>query len=143
MTAFQLPITDGKPLEIVDFKIDLLTSPPEIKEKVIQQVDNYLLSEPDALKIVYSNAPLDEGRLNIYVCKFNSGKCRVHIFGKIKGREFRTEKELPGNTANNPAIINERIKHVLVNSRNILKLYYLNSNIQSIENHLMAFVIAA
>ena len=143
MTAFELPMQDGKPMEIVDFKVNLLTSPPEIREQVIQEVDHYLLSAPDALKIVYSNAHLDEGRLNIYVCKFPSGKCRIHILGKIKGREFRTEKELAETEANHPELVDKRIKHVLNTSKNILRMYYMNSNIQSIENHLLAFVIAA
>ena len=143
MTAFELPITDGKPLEIVDFKIDLLSSPPQIKEELIQRTDNYVLDQPDAFKIIYNNATLDEGHLNIYVCQFPKGKFRVHIFGKIKGQELRTEKEIPGSNVDSPAIINDRIKYVLVNSRNILKMYYANSNIKSIENHLMAFLIAA
>ncbi len=142
MTAFELPIMDGKPLEIVDFKVDLLTSPPQIREQVIQKVDDYLLTEPDALKIVYSDAPLDEGRLNIYICKFPTGKCRVHIFGKIKGKELRTEKEFPETVAKG-SITKDRIKHILSNSRNILKIYYQNANVKSIENHLMAFLIAA
>lgn len=143
MTAFELPINDGKPIEIIDFKIDLLASPPQIKEEVIERADNYFLTQPDILKIVYNDATLDEGHLNIYICKFPKGKCRVHIFGKIRGQELRTEKELLESAANNPAIINERIKHVLISSRNILKKYYLNSNVKSIENHLMAFLIAA
>jgi hypothetical protein len=143
MNALELASTNGKPLEIVDFRVDLLTSPPEIQEKVIQRLDSTSLNQADDLKIVYQNPHLDEGCLNISVCKFNTGKCTIHILGKIRGQELRTEKELPESTANDPATINKRIKHVLVNSRNILKLYYLNSNVRSIENHLMAFVIAA
>jgi hypothetical protein len=140
MTAFELAITNGKPLEIVDFKVDLLTSPPEIQE-VIQRSDNF--HQPNVLKIVHNDTPLDEGSLNISVCKFQTGRCILHIFGKIRGQELRREKELSESDANDPAIINKRIKYVLVHSRNILKMYYLNSNIRSIEDHLMAFVIAA
>ena len=40
MTAFKLPLADGKPLEIIDFKVDFLTSPPEIKEEIISSVEN-------------------------------------------------------------------------------------------------------
>lgn len=143
MTAFELQAADGKPLEIVDFKVDLLTSPPLIKEEVINQVDHYLSTQPNALKIIYSNASLDEGHLNIYVCKFPTGKCKVHILGKIRGQEIRKEKDLPEYSIENPSRIHERIKYVLVNSRNILRMYYMNSNVKSIENHLMAFINAA
>lgn len=143
MTAFDLQVADGKPLEIVDFKVDLLKSPPQIKEEVIRRVDDYLSTKDDAMRIVYSDIPLDEGRLNVYVCKFETGKCKVHIHGKIRGQELRTEKEFPESSSNSPSRVNERIKYILVNSRNILKMYYQNSNVKSIENHLMAFLIAA
>jgi hypothetical protein len=139
MTAFTLPADDGKPLEIIDYKIDLLVSPPEIQEEIISSIDNYIMSQPDCIQIVYKNAVTDEGRLNIYVCKFVTGKYRLHIFGKIKGQEFRTEKVLSEN--HQVHILNERIKYVLVSSRNILRNYYLNANLQSMENHLMAFLV--
>lgn len=142
MTAFELATMEEKPQDIVDFRVDLLTSPPEIKDQVIQRLDNTLSSQPDAIKIVYHNSPLDEGCLNISVSKLQTGKYTLHILGKIRGHELRTEKELPESTSNNPAIINMRIKHVLLKSRNILKMYYLNYNVKSIENHLIAFVIA-
>ncbi len=141
MKPFELPPSDGKPLEIIDFKVDLSASPPEIKEEIINEVDNYISAQPDAIKIVYDNAPFDEGRLNIYVCKFKSGKYRLHILGKIKGRELRTEKELSEQYSSRAGILNERIKYVLVTSRNILRNYYLNNNVKSIEDHLMAFLI--
>jgi hypothetical protein len=141
MTAFVLPISDGKPLEIVDFKVDLLSSPPEIKEKIINAVDNYISTQTDAIKIIYNDAPIDEGRLNIYVCKFKTGKYRLHIFGKIKGQEFRTEKELSEAYSNSLSILNDRIKYVLISSRNILRNYYLSNNVKSIEDHLLAFLI--
>ncbi|HWY10698.1 MAG TPA: hypothetical protein VN026_05190 [Bacteroidia bacterium] len=143
MTAFELPISDGKPLEIVDFKIDLLSSPPEIMEKVIEGVDDYVLIHSDAIQIVYNDEEIDEGRLNIYICKFKTGKCRFHVFGKIKGQEFKIEKGLSDFYSDNLSILNERVKYILVRSRNILKLYYLNSNLQSIEDHLNAFLIAS
>lgn len=140
MTAFTLPQNDGTPLEIIDFKIDLLSSPPEIKEEIIiETVDNYVTSQQGHLEITYKNAITDEGRLNIYLCKFKTGKHRLHIFGKIRGQVLRTEKELSENYE--ASQLNARIKHVLQSSRNILKNYYVNSNLQSMENHLMAFLI--
>lgn len=143
ITAFELPINEGEPLEIVDFKVDLQASPPVIMEKVIDGVDNYILNQSNALKIVYKDASIDEGRLNIYVCKFKTGRCRLHIFGKINGQEFKSEKELSENSAKSQWILNEKIKYVLFKSRNILRLYYLNSNLKSIEDHLNAFLLAS
>ena len=141
MTAFELPITDGKPLEIVDFKVELLVSPPEVREEIINEVDNYISTHTDAIKIVYHNAPVDEGRINIYVCKFKTGKYRLHIFGRIKGQDWRTERVLSEAYSNSSGILNKRIKYVLVTSRNILRNYYLSNNVKSIEDHLMAFLI--
>ena len=140
MTLFELPGDDGKPEKIVDFHLDLVTSPPQIKEQVITAVDPYILTHPSCVKINYKDAPIDEGHLNIYVCGFKTGKACIHIFGKIKGQEFRTEKEIRLNDTTLGTFQN-RIKHVLVNSRNILRNYYLNANLKSIEAHLMAFIV--
>jgi hypothetical protein len=140
MTAFDLPLTDGKPLEIVDFHVDLVVSPPEVKENRIESIDHYISDCKDVIKIDYKDAPLKEGQLNIYVCKFKTGKYCLHIFGKIKGRDFRIEKEIRAN-ANALQLLQKRIKFVLVNSRNILRTYYVNSNLKSLENHLLAFLI--
>lgn len=141
MTAFVVPPSDGKPLEIVDFKVDLLLSPPEIQEKNIEVVDNYVSTLSDAIQIIYKDAPLEEGYLNIYLCKFKTGKHRLHIFGKIKGQEFKIDKELSESSSNTLGLSNDRIKYVLVKSRNILRTYYLSSKIKSIEEHLLAFLI--
>ena len=141
MTAFELPYQDGSPLEIVDFNVDLVLSPPEIKERLITAVDPYIVNQTGTLKINYIDAPTEEGHLNIYICRFKTGKCRLHIFGRIKGQEFRTEREINDYSNNSLDIINRQIKYVLVNSRNILRTYYLNSNLKSLENHLMAFLI--
>jgi hypothetical protein len=141
MTAFIVPPSDGKPLEIADFKVDLLLSPPEIQEKNIEVVDNYISTLSDAIQIIYRDAPIEEGYLNIYVCKFKTGKQRLHIFGKIKGKEFKIERELSGTYSNTLGISNGRIKYVLVKSRNILRTYYLSANLKSIEEHLLAFLI--
>ncbi|MBC7695662.1 MAG: hypothetical protein H7141_09480 [Burkholderiales bacterium] len=141
MKAILLPIPEVKSFEIIDFSVDLLLSPPEIKEEIICGMDNSLSTCTDVMEIKYREAHADEGHLNIYVCKFKTGKHRLYIFGKIKGQEFRTEKELSETYSNSMGILNERIKYVLVSSRNILRTYYLSANMKSIENHLMAFLI--
>lgn len=139
MSAFTLPVDDSKPFEIIDFNVDLLASPPEIQEEKLSTLENDIFNQKKSIEINYKDAHADEGHLNIYICKFKTGKSRLHIFGKIKGQEFRTERELPENYK--AILLNERIKYVLVSSRNILKTYYLSSNLKSIENHLMAFLI--
>ncbi len=139
MTAFTLPQDDGKPLEIIDFKIDLLASPPKIEEEIINSVDTYVTTQSNGIEITYKNAITDEGHLNIYICRFQTGKYRLHIFGKMKGTDFRTEREL--SESYQAHIQHEHVKYVLVSSRNILRSYYLSANLQSLENHLMAFLV--
>ncbi|MBA3664622.1 MAG: hypothetical protein H0W61_10485 [Bacteroidetes bacterium] len=142
MTLFELPVSDGKPEKIVDFHLDLVVSPPQIEEKTIITVDPYILDNPACLRIDYKDAPVDEGHLNIYLCHFKTGKARLHIFGKIKGQEFRAEKEV--KLLNTSLMsLQERIKQVLVSSRNILRSYYVNANIKSLEAHLIAFLVPA
>ncbi|MCE3259852.1 MAG: hypothetical protein K0S12_1493 [Bacteroidetes bacterium] len=141
MTTFEMPVTDGTPLDIVDFKVNLLSSPPEIDERIIDTVDPYVSSYPEGIKICYKDAPTDEGRLNICICRFRTGKYRLHIFGKIKGQVLRTEKEISDASLSNLTLLNEKIKYVLLSSRNILKNYYLHSNLKSMEDHLIAFLL--
>ena len=143
MTAFKLPLADGKPLEIIDFEVDFRMSPPEIKEQLISSVESYVTTDGDALQVSYNDAKTDEGRLNIYLCKFRAGKYRLHIFGKIKGKEFRIEKALSDTSFNCRGVSSERIKYILLSSRNILKKYYVSANLQSIENHLQAFLVSS
>jgi hypothetical protein len=143
MTEFELPVSDGKPINITDYKVNLISSPPEIKEKVIDMVDHYISTQEEIIKIDYKkDAIVDEGRLNIYVCRFKTGKLRIHIFGKIKGQEFRTEREITESGLNNWGYVNQKIKYVLASSKNILRSYYLRANVKSIEDHLIAFLIS-
>ncbi len=140
MTAFVLPDHYGKPLEIVDFHVDLVVSPPEVKENIIHRVDPYISTQTGRLQINYKDATIDEGHLNIYICRFSTGRCYLHVFGKMKGREFRTEREISESNSNSLEL-NRRIRYVLVRSRNILRAYYLNNNLESLENHLLAFLL--
>jgi len=141
MTAFTLPCDIGTPLEIIDFKIDLLSSPPEIQAEIINHINRNPTAPSEAFVANYKNGIMVEGEVKIYVCKFKTGRCWLHIFGRINGQEFRTEKEILNN--NHIAFNKERILHILQSSRNILKKYYHNSNIESIEHHLVAFIVPA
>lgn len=141
MAAFSLPDKDWKPLQLVNFHVDLALSPPEIKATIIETVDHYLSTNTGSIKIDYSDAQNTEGHLNVYICRFRDGLCRLHIFGTIKGQEFQAEKEIKDKSSRGLINLNDRIKYVLLQSRNILRIYYLNGNIQSLENHLMAFLL--
>lgn len=141
MTTFELPKTIGKPSNIVDFEVDLLLSPPEIKERFVENIDHFISEKPEKFIIDYKNANIDEGRLNIYICQFNKLKYQVHVFGKIKGKEFRIDREIRASKSNHPGINNIRIKYILINSRRILRSYYMSANLKNIEDHLMSFLL--
>ena len=94
MIAFTLPMIDGKPLEIIDFKVDFLVSPPEIREQVIGTIEDCLSMHGDFIEVKYKDAVTEEGKLDIYICKLKAGKYRLHILGKIMGEDFRVEKVL-------------------------------------------------
>src|ERR1043165_4708235 len=107
MTSFELPATEGKPLDIIDFKVDLQTSPPNIQERIIEKVDPYVITATDAIKINYKDANIKEGNLNIYVCRFATGRYRLHIFGCMTGKEFRTEREIPVTGSHGLQVLND------------------------------------
>jgi hypothetical protein len=140
MKSFDLPFEEGKPLTIADFKLYLQTSPPSIQERIISSVDKYINAQTGCFKIVYDDAPTEEGYLNICVCRFKTGRYRLHIFGTINGEPFTREKEIVDPRVHSFAMIYEKIRFVLVQSRNILKTYYNNANIKSLEDHLLAFL---
>jgi hypothetical protein len=140
MKTFALPDHEGMPLKIADIKVDLQSTPPLIHDRILESIDEYISAQSGAIKVEYKDAPIKEGYLNIYICQFKAGKYRLHIFGKINGRAFRTEKEFRDTSTNSLGIMNEKIKYVLDKSRNILKNYYVNANMKSLEEHLNAFL---
>jgi len=143
MTIFELPINKGKPLDIVDFEVDLLSSPPAIKENLIEPVDNFVSTQTGKLKIGSKKARIGEGRVNIYICRLTTGKYLFHIFGKIRGEEFHTEKEIAASiTDSHLSIQTGRIRYVLISSRNILRKYYMYHNLKSIKDHLTSFLLS-
>jgi hypothetical protein len=143
MNTFELPSEEGKPSAIGDFKIFLDSSPPLIKERVIKNADNYVSTYPGKYQIEYKDAITGEGYLNIYVCRLTNGDYVFHIFGKIRGTEFRKEKLIKGKTENNFNLLYYKTRYVLRQSRNILKFYYRAANLKCLEEHLMAFLIPA
>ncbi len=126
---------------VLDLEVNLLLSPPAIKETAIENIDFDLTPETQPIYLAYKNASISEGRLNIFISQFDSLKYHIHVYGKIKGKELQFEREVNGTVTNSLGIQNMRIKFILINSRNILRNYYLNSNIKSIEDHLTSFLI--
>ncbi|MEO6305344.1 MAG: hypothetical protein ABIP51_19440 [Bacteroidia bacterium] len=121
---------------LFDIEVNLLLSPPQIKERSIE-----LHTQADPFYFTNNYTPTEEGRLNISVSQSGKLKYHISVFGKIKGKELRFEREVKGSITSSSGIQNMRIKYILFTSRNILRTYYLNSNLKSIENHLMSFLI--
>lgn len=140
MTSYEIPETSGKLLSIADYELDLVLSPPEITETIIEKTDALVEDTNGKLELRYQNMLIDEGRLKIFVCDFSTGKCCIYIYGKIKGKEIKSVKEFRGNKNISANIKNTKIKYVLVYSRNILRNYYLSSDTKSIEMHLTTFL---
>lgn len=143
MNTFELPAEDGKPQTIADFKIYLHSSPPLIKERIINRTDSYITSQTGKYKIEYKDAPLGEGYLNICVIRAEKGTYHFHIFGKIKGAEFHKEKTISDSDKISFGFLYRKVRYVLLQSRNILRVYYTQSNLKSMEEHLMAFLVPA
>ncbi len=140
MRTIELPETNGNLLNLVDYELDLLLSPPAIKENIIVKTDNLVSATNGKFKLKYNDTLIDEGRLKIFICDFTTGKYCIHIYGKIKGKEIQSVKEFRGDKNSSATIKNIRIKYILVHSRNILRTYYLSSDTRSIENHLTSFL---
>ena len=139
MRIIELPVENGKLLNFVDYELDLVLSPPEIKETMIESTDDLVENKNGKLELRYKNMLVDEGRINIFICDFSTGKCCICIYGKIKGQEIKTIKEFTSSNVS-ASVKNIKIKYVLVHSRNILRNYYLSSDTKSIETHLTTFL---
>lgn len=140
MRNLELPQKNGKLLTFVDYELDLVLSPPEIRETIIAKTDELVADNNGKLELRYNNMNIDEGRLKIFICDFNTGKCCIYIYGKVKGKEIKTEVEYSINKNVSASVKNFKIKHVLIYSRNILRNYYLSADTTSIENHLTTFL---
>ncbi len=140
MGPLELSQKNGKLLRFVDYELDLVLSPPEIRETIIEKTDELVAENNGKMVLRYNNMVVDEGRLKIFICDFNTGKSCIYIYGKIKGKEIKSSIEFPGTKNINANIKNIKIKYVLIYSRNILKNYYLSFDTTSIENHLTTFL---
>ncbi len=139
MRTIELSVIDGKLLSFVDYELDLVLSPPEIRETFVENSDTLISENNGKLELKYKNISLDEGRLKIFVCDFSTGKSCIYLYGKLKGKEIKCVKEFTASNVS-ASVKNIKIKYVLVHSRNILRNYYLSSDTKSIEKHLTTFL---
>ncbi len=139
MRTIELPVIDGKLLSFVDYELDLVLSPPEIRETFVENSDTLISENNGKLELKYKNISLEEGRLKIFVCDFSTGKSCIYLYGKLKGKEIKSVKEFTASNVS-ASVKNIKIKYVLVHSRNILRNYYLSSDTKSIETHLTTFL---
>ncbi|MBL7912150.1 MAG: hypothetical protein JNJ41_13910 [Bacteroidia bacterium] len=140
MITLELPQKNGKLLNFVDYELDLVLSPPEIKETIIAKTDELVADNNGKLELRYNSMIADEGRLKIFICDFNTGKSCIYIYGKVRGKEIKSTIEFTGDKNVSASVKNFKIKYVLIYSRNILRNYYLSADTASIENHLNTFL---
>ncbi|MCE3225810.1 MAG: hypothetical protein K0S32_361 [Bacteroidetes bacterium] len=139
MNVFELSLKEGKPVNISAFEVNLLASPPEIIYKTVN-VKKHLPVNELVTTMQYRDANFDEGCLNIYCCRFDTGRCEVHFFGNMKGTELRSESHFKAETLRDFDMLNERIRFILAKSKNILKSYYKDSKFKNLEHHILAFL---
>ena len=138
MSKFKLSIKEAKAFNILDFEVDFLFSPPSIKEKTVENIDKYISLKVQSFTECI-NTTFEERCLHNHFYQFNTFKYCNRVFEKINGKELRIEKEVNNAVTNSIGLQNFRVKYVLINSRNILRKYYLNCNLQSMENHSSSF----
>lgn len=137
MNAFKVPLSEGNPSKITDFKIDLHSSSGQVFENSKTISEKYVVKTSDSNLIIYKDAPLHEGYLNVYLCYFDSGKYFLHIFGRINNSDFRTEKVIDPARFDSTYPIAEKIKYVLTHSKNILRKFYQECRVKSLEEYLL------
>lgn len=139
MFEFELSLQEGHPTNLFCFILDIVSTPPLISGKTLNE-KLYTPSNPLVKSISYRDADTREGFLNIFSCRFENGKCTVHIFGILKGIRLNCIKEISLSTFRDFEMLNERIKFILNKSKSILKTYYKDSKIKNIEHHLLTFL---
>jgi len=139
MHDFELSLEYGNPINLVSFILDLVSTPPILAGKALN-IEKYTPVNTLVKNIPFRDANTQEGFLNIYSCRFESGKCTVHIFGILKGLPLKSEIDFKVDNLRDFEMLNEKIKFILNKSKNILKSYYKDSKIRNIEHHILAFL---
>jgi hypothetical protein len=141
MNVFKLPVFEDRPLTITDFKIDLQSSSSPVFERYLNTTENYLFSSNDSSFIIYKDALLDEGYLNMYLCQFETGKYILHIFGRINNLDFKTEKLFEPENRDSTMTLPEKIRYVLLQGKEALQRLYKESSLKELEEGLLNAIL--
>lgn len=137
MNRFNIP-AQWQLSSITMFQVNLLTT--EVRETAVNDVQRQIQQTGAEKTLSYANIRIEEGLLNIPVCRCDDDCCFVQLFGKLKGEEFQSVAKIGNYGADEFTIINQRIKYVLQNSKQSLKRYYIESDFVSLREHLTAFL---
>ncbi|MGZ3931747.1 MAG: hypothetical protein ACXVPQ_06030 [Bacteroidia bacterium] len=139
MNALELSLEQGNITHITTHELNLNSSPAEVLTGTLP-VEKLIPKNKMVKHIQIRNANFEEGNLNIYTCRFEHGKCNIYIFGNLKKMEINNTIVLTIDNLRTFDILNEKIKYILSKSKTILKSYYNDSKIKSIEYHMMSFL---
>jgi hypothetical protein len=143
MSTFPWHADKGKPTHIAMYNINFLLPQPEVVGRSLTPAAKFVRANSFTNEIEYKMAGTEEGLLNVYLCRFESGLCQIHIFGKIKGLDFKKEIGLNDHSESGFDVICNQIRYVLSKSRIILKSYYQQANTKNIEDHLSTFMFVS
>jgi hypothetical protein len=139
MKVLELSLQQGNPINITAHELNLSSTPMDVLTKTLQ-VEKLIPQNKMVDHIQVRNADFGDGNLNIYTCRFEKDKCNICIFGNFKGTEINKIILVNVDSLRTFDILNEKIKYILSKSKTILKSYYNDSKIKSIEYHMMSFL---
>lgn len=137
MNTFDIP-DEWHLSNITLYQLNLLSS--EMKEKEILNFDQLIQVNGTSRKLKYSESPQEEGFLSIPIGRCKDSRCFMHLFGRMNGEEFKSVARIGTYSDAEFPIIKERVKNIIVSSKQTLKRYYLESDLKGIEEHLTAFL---
>jgi hypothetical protein len=136
MNSFDIPC-ELQLTDITLYQMNIISA--ELKEKKLEDIEGLLQWQGASKKLRYSEA-CQEGFLNIPVLRCSDDRCFIHLFGKMNGRDFKTDARLGHYSSDQFNVVNDRIKTILFSSKQTFKRYYLESNVTAIKEHLTAFL---
>lgn len=139
MNVLELSLEEGNPINITAHELNLNASPGEIVTKALA-VEKLIPKNKMVKHIQIREANFDDGNLNVYTCRFDNNRCDIHIFGNFRKMEINCTINMTIESLRTFDILNEKIKYILSKSKTILRSYYNDSKIKSIEYHMMSFL---
>jgi hypothetical protein len=140
MNVFELSPAEGKPSNVVDCKLNFLSESEPTKGFGPSLANTHFTYDISKANIKYMNSSEAEGVLNFYLCRFSNGKCHIHLFGKLHAEYIQFEIYLGKYSESGFDHLHDRMGHIILKSRSMLKRYYKNGNSPAIQNHLLAFL---